>query len=639
MIDPVRLDESTDEALAAARGRRDDLVAAATRDASSVVRAYDLIAAPLVEVRGWVDLFESVHPDADVRAACEGLRRRIARFDTELALDRGLFDVLVAVDPGALADDGERRLLRLALRDFRRAGVDRDEATRERIAALRDELLEIGQAFSRNIIEDGRELVVPEGHARLGGLPADFLRSHPEREDGSVALTTDPSDWIPVITFADDDALRREFFLVKMQCGLPANVAVLDALLARRHELAELLGYATWADYFTETMMTGDGATVSRFLDRLAPLVSRAAERDVEDLLALARERDPELAQLGEWARVYWTERLRQRRAGFDAREARPYLPYEACRDGLLAVSADVYGVEYVRSHDAPRWSEEVEVYDVVRDGETLARFYFDMHPRPGKFKHAAMFNMNPGGPTGELPSGAIVCNFPRPTADDPALLLHDQLTTLFHEFGHLMHFLLGGRQPLLSFAGGERVEWDFVEVPSQLYEEWAWDAGVLRRFARHHETGEPIPVEMVERMQVADRTCRALNTVVQLYYARFSLELYRADPAQVDPVRLAIEVKQELLPLPHTDGNWFHLSFGHLDGYSAAYYTYLWSLVIAKDLFGAFEGQLDDGERTRAYAAQLLEPGSSRDAAAMVDAFLGRPYGFEPFERWLTAS
>jgi thimet oligopeptidase len=639
MIPDQELRPRTERALAEARIRVAAFAGLAPdTPAAEVVERFDRLTAPLAGVGGWISLLENTHPSAEVRAECEALSRELSAFATELSLDRGVYESLARVESAEFDDPQAARLVERALRRFRRAGVDRDDATRERITALEAELVELGQAFSRNIVEDSREYVVAGGHAALEGLPLDFLRAHPEREDGSVVLTTDPSDRMPVMQFAENDDLRREYFLVAMQRALPDNIGVLDQLLARRRELANLLGYADWADYATEEMMTGSADTVAGFLARLEERTRDAAGEDAAQLLELARARHPEWLSVPEWARGFWSERLRAARAGVDAREARPYFAYDRVRDGLLALSAELFGVEIRRDPQGAVWHESVEAYEIVRDGRTLARFWFDMHPRAGKYKHAAMFDLHPGGAEGHATEGAIVCNFARPTADDPALLLHDDVVTLFHEFGHLLHFLLGGDQRFNAFTTGGEIEWDFVEVPSQLYEEWARDPDVLARFALHHESGQPIPRELVERMDAADRVCRALDNRVQLFYASLSLELYRAEPGKLDPVRTMIELKQRLLPTPHTEGNWFHLSFGHLVGYSAAYYTYAWSLVIAKDLAGRFDGALLDPALAREYAAKVLEPGSSRPASELVSDFLGRSYEFDAYERWLAA-
>jgi thimet oligopeptidase len=228
-----------------------------------------------------------------------------------------------------------------------------------------------------------------------------------------------------------------------------------------------------------------------------------------------------------------------------------------------------------------------------------------------------------------------LLCNFPRPGAE-PALMQHTEVNTFFHEFGHLLHHVFGGHQRW-AVTSGIRTEWDFAEAPSQLLEEWVRDAGTLATFAKHHETGETLPAELVAQMRAAEEFGKGLFVRRQMFYANLSLELYRRDPSDLDPLRVEIETRAKHLPFKHVDDTWLYLSFGHLDGYSAVYYTYMWSLVIAKDMFTAFDGS-DLLARPAAlrYRERVLEPGGSAPAAKLVENFLDRPYTFDAFKAWL---
>jgi thimet oligopeptidase len=259
------------------------------------------------------------------------------------------------------------------------------------------------------------------------------------------------------------------------------------------------------------------------------------------------------------------------------------------------------------------------------------------MHPRADKYNHAAMFPLTVGRAGRRVPECALVCNLPRP-GTEPALLQHSDVETFFHEFGHLIHHIFAG-DSRWSGVSGIATEWDFVEAPSQLLEEWVRDAPTLATFAVHHETGEPLPAEMVAKLRAADEFGKGLFVRQQMFYASLSLELYRRDPAGLDPVAVEREAQERLTPYKHVDGTYLHLGFGHLDGYSAIYCTYMWSLVIAKDLFTVFarDGLLN--ERTAArYRATVLGPGGSAPAADLVESFLGRPYDFAAYQAWLDA-
>jgi thimet oligopeptidase len=529
------------------------------------------------------------------------------------------------------------RLHERALRDFRRSGVDRDEATRARLRALQEELVAIGQEFDRNIVEGGRELVIQDGARGLAGLPEDFRAAHPPRADGSVVLSTDPHVRMAFMTFAERADLRREYFVASSNRAVPENLAVLPRLLAKRHELARLLGYAHWADYVTEDKMTRSAAAARAFLEGLVARVEARARGERDELLAKKRERDPAAEDVHEWERAYLIERIKAERFSFDALAVRAYFPFEKVKQGVLDTAARLFGLEFRRDHARAGWHPSVECWELVEDGAPRARFWFDLHPREGKYKHAAMFPIQDGIHGEALPEAALVCNFAAPTADDPALLLHDQVTTFFHEFGHMLHHVLAGRGRFWSFAG-IATERDFVEVPSQLFEEWAWDERVLAGFAHHHETGEPIPAELVRRLHAAEDYGKGLTVQTQLFFGLLALGYYDRDPATFEPEAELLTLKRRISVLPHTPGCHFQAAFGHLNGYSAMYYTYLWSLVIAKDLFAAFGGDLLARAPALRYRKSVLEPGGARDAGELVREFLGREYSAAAFERWLEA-
>ena len=605
------------------------------RGAEPTLMAYDRMFAPLNGLSGRLHLYTQAHPDEAMRVVCEELERELSSLRTEVALNRDVYERLAAVEPEDARTPEQRRLLEHALRDFRRSGVDRSPETRAAIKALQEELVRVGQDFDRNIITGGREFVVAEGHGGLEGLPADFLASHPEREDGSVVLTTDPTDRIPFLSYAERDDLRREYFAVCMQRACPENLEVLPELLEKRHAMARLLDYPTWADYITEDKMTGSAREARAFIERVIDLVRERARAETSELLEEKRKRHPDATAVFDWERAYLVEKVRRTRFDFDSQSVRPYFAFERVKAGVLATSAQLYGVEFRRDERTECWHSSVECYEIVDRGEVVARFFLDMHPRENKFKHAAMFHLAEGLEEGVLPEAALVCNFPEPTADDPALLLHDQVTTFFHEVGHLLHHLFAGRQHFLSFSG-IATEHDFVEVPSQMYEEWAWNAPVLQTFALHHETEEPIPEAMVHRLRSAQEYGKGLSVLTQMFYAMLSMTYYDRDPAALDPTETMNRLREELLPIEsESEGN-FHASFGHLHGYSAMYYTYMWSLVIAKDLFSRFENDLMNGATANEYRRAVLAPGGSKDAKDLVRGFLGREYAFEAFERWL---
>ena len=608
---------------------------------AAAVLAFDGIRRPLDASVERVSLLSAVHPEEAMRETAEELEKELVACETALSLNRDLYDRLAALDPADAPDEQAARVLEHALRDFRRSGVDRDAATRERIRALQDELVEIGQTFDRNIVKGTRRVVIAEGHAGLAGLPADYLEAHPEGADGSLTLTTDPPDYLPFMLYAERGDLRERLYREFHNRAHPQNLEVLDRMLAARHELATLLGYESWAAYITEDKMIRDADRAREFIEGVVDKARPRADVEYAELLEQKRGEQPDARAVQPWERAYLVECVKRARFDFDSQSVRPYLAYQRVQEGILATSARLYGVEFRLDPEAERWHPDVESYEVLeaRDGEpggeVIARFHLDMFPREGKYKHAAMFDLRRGIVDEVLPEAVLVCNFPRPGGDDPALLLHTQVTTFFHEFGHLLHHIFGGRQRYMRFSG-TATEWDFVEVPSQLYEEWAWEPEVLATFATHFESGEPIPAELVRKLRAAEECGKGLAVLQQMLYARLNLAYYEGDPAALDTTERLRELSAALTPFEHVEGTHLQAAFGHLHGYGGIYYTYMWSLVIAKDLYGAFEGHPLDPATAQRYRREVLAPGGSRDAADLVRAFLGRDYGTGAWEAWL---
>jgi thimet oligopeptidase len=569
-------------------------------------------------------VFREVHPDPDVRELGQDLGQEVARLRTDRGLDRALYDVVDSTDPTGL-DADPARLRERILRDFRRTGVDRDEDVRARLREIAERLTVLEQDFARTIREDVRSIRIrPE---QLAGLPDDFVAAHPPGDDGLVTITTDYPDALPFRTFAEDASARRELTVEFLNRAWPGNDDVLHEMLDLRDEQARLLGYPNWPDYDADVKMIGTGHAIAEFVERLADAAEPAARRDADVLLARLRRDEPDATDLDAATIAYYSELVRREDFAVDAQEVRRYFDYGKVRAGLLDVTGRLFGVEYEPVTDAPLWHPDVAAYDVFTGGARCGRIYLDLHPRDGKFKHAAQFDLA-GGITGrQLPEGVLVCNFPR------GLMEHRDVVTLFHEFGHLVHHVLAGQQRWARFTG-VATEWDFVEAPSQMLEEWAWDADVLRSFATD-ESGAPIPVGLVERMRAAHDFGKGIFVRTQLFYTALSFQFHGDRPADLTERVRELQARYDVGS--YLDGTHFHASFGHLAGYTSAYYTYLWSFVIAKDLFAAFDpSDLFDPAVAHRYRDTILVPGGRRDAAELVADFLGRGFTFDAFAEWL---
>jgi thimet oligopeptidase len=587
----------------------------------------------LERTQATASLWRNVHPDAAIREEAERCEQEAASFLAELMLDRRVHDASVALDVSA-ADASTRHMVARVLRDYRRAGVDRDASTRARLKQIDDELTRLGQEFAKNIVDDVRSIRLKD-RAELAGLPQDYVDARPPDAAGDIVITTNTPDLVPFMTYATSGARRRELYVAARTRADGTNEPVLRQILVLRREKATLLGYASWADYATEDKMMRSAGRAAEFIQRVVDSAQARAKADHAELLRRKQaEVDPAATTVDDWEKAWLENKVALATYQFDAQAVRPYFPYAQVQRGLLDITAELYGIAYAPV-DVERWHPDVEVFDVLRGGDKLGRIYLDMHPREGKYQHAAQFTMRSGVLGEQLPEGALVCNFPHPR-DGHGLMEHGDVVTMFHEFGHLMHHILGGEQRWIT-QSGVATEWDFVEAPSQMFEEWAWRHDTLARFARHVETGAVIDPATVERMRRADKFGVGLATVQQMFYASISLAFHQADPTTLDMRGEVRRLQQRYTPFAYVEGTSFHLSFGHLEGYSALYYTYMWSLVIAKDLLTPFQtaGLMDPTWAAR-YRDRVLAPGGSKDAAALVEDFLGRPFTFEAFEQYL---
>jgi thimet oligopeptidase len=580
-------------------------------------------------------LMSEVHPDEAIRDGARECEQEVSRFYSDLALDREMYDALSAVDVSG-ADADTKRFVEHTLRDYRRAGVDKDEATRDRLKAIDEELTRLGQIFSKNISEDVRTVEITDV-SRLAGLPPDFIESHAPDAKGVIRITTDYPDYNPFMTYAMDDELRRELYIKFRSRGDQQNENVLHDILRLRREKASLLGFKNWADYITADKMIRSGDRAAEFIEKVWKLAAPRAQQDYTELLKQLKSIEPGATEVADWQKVWLENLVKRERYEVDASEVRQYFPYDRVLKGLLEITSEIFDIAYVAIADKA-WHSSVLTYDVMRGSDKLGRIYLDMHPREGKYKHAAQFPLKDGVRGVQLPEGVLVCNFPDSKSGGDALMEHDDVVTMFHEFGHLMHHVLGGHQKWIT-QSGVATEWDFVEAPSQMFEEWAWRHDTLARFARHVKTGQVIPEDLVEKMRRADKFGLGTATVQQIFYAAISLGFHRADPDKLEQLPEVQRLQKQYTPFKYVPGTRFHASFGHLVGYSAMYYTYQWSLVIAKDLLTPFEQKgLMAKDVTLAYRDKVLAPGGSRDAAELVRNFLGRDYDFAAYERYLVS-
>ena len=603
------------------------------RTTENTLRLYDEAIEHLGLAGAQSGVLNSVAAVKAVRDQAQQEAQRVAMAGSALSLNRRVYEALAAMSLDN-ASPATRHFVERTLLGYRLAGVDKDEAIRNQIQALHEKSTRLSLEFSRNIQEGGK--TIQATLAELEGLPDDYLARHPAAADGTVTITTDPPDMQPVMTFAANAALRERMFDAYNTRAYPANRQILLDLLATRQELATILGFRSWADLATADQMMQSAANVRTFLEKLNQASLEGARREYELIMAFVRSRRPDLTAIGITSRGYWYEQFRRSAYDFDSQSVRPYFPYAQVEAGVLKTAALLFKVEF-RPSGAPSWHSAVSVFDVFEGGRRVGRFYLDMHPRDGKDKWFSAAPIVTGVRNRTMPEAALICNFPAGDANDPGLLQYSDVVTFFHEFGHLMHAILGGHTEWAGLSGFA-TEGDFIEVPSQMLEEFFRDEKLLQAFARHYQTGEVLPTELIQKMKRAGSFGRADWVRTQLYYTTLSLDLHDQDPAGIDLDVLTKTLYESLQPWTWREGNHMYASFGHLTGYSSNYYTYAFDKVIALDFFDQFDPDdllgCDAGHR---YRKTVLEQGGSKPGRELVRDFLGRDEEFSAFSKWLT--
>ncbi|MGA8874939.1 MAG: M3 family metallopeptidase [Candidatus Korobacteraceae bacterium] len=634
--DIVAFEKMENARLAAAQKSIDQIVAVkGARTIANTLEPYDEAARQLNAAAYFSVLMQQVHPDAAYRDHATAMTTKVSSAQTALSLNQDVYHALVSLDVSK-ADPATKYYVQRQLLEFRLAGVDKDEATRTKLKKLQDQLTDDQSAFDRNISDDQKTIELASV-SELDGLPQDFIDNHKPGPDGKIKITTNYPDLVPMMTFANSNQLRHDLWEAFDSRAYPKNRAVLQDMMQCRYQIAVLIGYPSWADYNAADKMIVKGSNIAKFISDVDTAARPIAQREFQMQLAEKRKTDPQAKEIMAFESRHLSELVRRSQYDFNSESVRPYLPYAEVKQGIMNTAAALFHVSFQQEPNSAVWDSSVETWDVIENGKAIGRFYLDMHPRPGKYSHAQMSGVLDGVRGKQLPEAILVCNFPKPTATDPALMDYSDATTFFHEFGHLMHHILGGQQQWAGISGIS-MESDFIEAPSQMLEEWMRSPQVLASFARNYKTGEPIPAELVARMDRASAFGRGNWVSGQNAYSAISYDIYKDDPKTVDLDSVTFHDLQNYtsyVPIP-PDAH-IYANFNHLAGYSSAYYTYMWDKVIALDFYQQFDQQnLLAGDTPMRYRRQVLEPGGSMSANDLVKNFLGRPQNMDAFQKWM---
>ena len=629
ILDDVSLTAACAHILAAARARVASLAALPLDRVApeTVLDPWDDEAIRLENIAGPIAILNNVHPDKSVRDAADASMRELATFTTELFQNEALFDRVRAVEPRTPA---QRQLKKDLIETFEDTGVALPQDRRARAKAISEQLVVLNQEFSRNIRENETRLTFTPDECQ--GLPEAYLARVPRDADGNVVLGFDYPDFNPFMANARDESARRRYYIAYLNRGTSRNGEILDQIVALRRELAHLYDLASYAHFVTRRGMAGTPDAVHAFLADVRSVVAEVEARDVEELRRLKAELTgtaPAAVQLHRWDVSYYSERLRERRYDVEQEALRKYFPMPQTLDWLLHVSGRVFGVRFDAAA-VPVWHEDVRYYDVIDDasGALVGGIYCDLFPREGKFTHAAAWPVR-GASTraGRLPITVMVANF------DRGGLTHDEVETFFHEFGHVLHGVLS--ETHYNQHAGTNVERDFVEAPSQIYEEWTRR---LESLATIRDVCPDCPVmdaALVDRLNAARRFGAGMQYARQHLYATFDMTLYGEQPRPAFETWREMEEATRLGFVPGTN---FPATFSHIaGGYAAGYYGYMWAEVIALDMLSAFGGSLINRDVGLRFRREILSRGGEEPAGVLIQRFLGRAVNNEAFLKEIT--
>ncbi|MBJ7551058.1 oligopeptidase A [Marinomonas ostreistagni] len=628
---------------------RTDIAAVVEKNAqptwASLVTPLDEIHDRLGQFWSPISHLNSVQNTPEIREAYNASLPMLSDYYTELGQNKALYEAYKALAESAEAKSltpAQAEALTQTIRDFELSGVGLEGEPKKRYGEISARLSELGSQFGENVLDSTRawsKLITDE--AELAGLPESAIAQAKQMADAKEQegwlFTLDIPSYLPVMNYADSQELRKEMYTAYATRaselsseGKFDNAPLIDEILALRHEMAQILGFENYAELSVATKMAESGQQVVDFLSDLAVKSKPSAETDLADLKAFAKEAYG-VEELNSWDVGYYAEKLREKKYSISQEVLRPYFPINKVLSGLFHTAQTLFGVDIREESDFDTYHKDVQLFTISKNGEDIARFFLDPYAREGKRGGAWMDECRVRRRLDDgrlqLPVAYLVCNFTQPIGDKPALLTHDEVTTLFHEFGHGLHHMLT-QVEVSSVSGINGVAWDAVELPSQFMENWCWEPEALAHIAGHFETNEPLPQDLLDKMLAAKNFQSGMQMVRQLEFSLFDFRLHREYKDGIKAQDVLDEVRSQVAVTVPPAFNRFQNSFSHIfaGGYAAGYYSYKWAEVLSADAFSKFE---EDGifntETGAHFRDTILANGGSRPAAELFEAFRGR--------------
>jgi thimet oligopeptidase len=628
-VTPSSVAADTETTIAQAETIVSKLIAAdGPRTFANTMGPLEKISSVMSDLYGQGPFLAHVSADPDILDAARVSQEQHAQWMSDLVYRDDLYKAVAefAKTPEAKSLTGEpARLLEHNMRTFRLAGHELSPEARQELRDTNKRLVELGVAFSNNLTDYQDYLVVTRPD--LDGLPDSYIdQLKPGEEKDTYCVSMDYPDVVPFMESATIRAKRQDLSKKFNSRAVARNRPILEETVQLRRRVAEIFELPSWAHWRMQEKMAKNPEAVDKIYESLRPPLTVAAQIEVAKMSAMLWA-DEDDTVLQKWDSAYYENLIRQREFGVFSDQIAEYFSLARCVEGMLTITGHVFGLDYECIDETNAWHDDVMLYRVAdrASGDHLAYFYMDLFPREGKFGHAAAFDLvhakHENG-VNVRPVSAVLANFTKPTSDRPSLLKHAEVLTLFHEFGHILHMSLAQTQ-FTDFSGAN-TEWDFVEAPSQIMEHWCWKPEVLTTFAYHYETHEAIPTELIDQLTAARDLNVAIKTLGQIAYGTLDMAIHGTAAMSLDD---ALVSATDVTVFSFQEGTFFPASFGHLYGYDAGYYGYLWSEVFGDDMFSEFEkAGVINPEIGMRYRKTILEPNGSKDAVDLLDDFLGRP-------------
>ena len=630
-FDAKAIKQATETVIKISDYRIHQLVAipAGKKTIANTLMGFDELNYDLSDLGAKLGLIASTYADDASRNEANDQIEKLSSYGSDLYLNEPLYKALESFASSSEAKHlsaTQSKFLKETLVAFEVNGMKLDADGRKKLKVINDKVIKFGNQFDKNLAESKDS--IEYSLADLKGVPPEIMAPW-KRPNGKYMLTVNGPNSDNISQYADLESTRRAMYMKRQNRAYPSNMVALDSLFYYRQKLADQLGYKTYATYALVTKMAGKPSTVWSFLDDLQAKLTPHVSPELDELKELKQAQyTDQPAIIQPWDLGYYGKKLLDTKYKLNTDEVKQYFEMNNTIQGMFTVYQKLFNIEIHETHGLPVWSDKVKSFEIYMDGKKMGSFFLDLYPRPNKYTHfetAPISTYRIANGKEILPVGTLICNFPEGTATEPSLLEHEDVITMFHEFGHLIHFILC--HPVINSQYSFACKGDFVEAPSQFLENFCWNYDCLKLFAKNYKTGKVLPESLFDKMKAAQLAGISIQYIRQVYYAKIDFtyeDRYNEIIGKgIDQTEIDLWKMNEM---PYPTGSHFICEFGHLNGYGANYYGYLWSKVYAQDIFSVFEqhGVLDQATGVR-YRKDILQEGAQEDEMAMLRHFLGR--------------